>query len=222
MSSSRRDFVQRAAFVSAGLTALPSFLPADLAPDVTQGTPWDLTWVGKIQGKHRAVFDCAEPESGYGVWRANAWFGQYMDVMKAKAADLSPVIILRHNAIALAMHHDFFTKYGLGKKFGITHPLTGQPVDRNPALLDERDGIPAPFNNSALGKQLARGVVVLACNLALQLDIVAHVKATDNVSDDEARKRSLAGMVPGVILQPSGVFAAVRAQEARCAYVKAS
>jgi hypothetical protein len=29
-------------------------------------------------------------------------------------------------------------------------------------------------------------------------------------------------MVPGVILQPSGVFAAVRAQEAGCHYVRAS
>jgi len=46
--------------------------------------------------------------------------------------------------------------------------------------------------------------------------------AQDKVSEDEARKRGIAMMVPGVILQPSGVFACIRAQEAGCTYVKAS
>jgi hypothetical protein len=72
-----------------------------------------------------------------------------------------------------------------------------------------------------LRKQLDRGVVVLACNLALD-DCVDLIKNTDKISDDAARKAAIAYLVPGVILQPSGVFAAVRAQEAGAAYVKAS
>lgn len=221
MSHSRREFMHHVAIGSVGLSSLPSFFPADLAvlPEAMQD--WDVSWPTRLKGKHKACFDCTEPESGYGVWRANAWAGQYRDVMKVAASDLSPVIILRHNAIVLALQHAFIAKYALGKKFGVTHPLTSAPIEKNPALLDEKDGIPAPFNNSSLAKQLARGVVALACNLALQ-DVVDVVKATDKVSDDEARRRSLAAMVPGVILQPSGVFAAVRAQEAGCAYVKAS
>jgi hypothetical protein len=87
--------------------------------------------------------------------------------------------------------------------------------------LDEKDGIPAPFNNGALPKQIARGVITLACNLALQ-DLVDLVKDADKISDAAARKIALDGLVPGVILQPSGVFACVLAQEAGCAYVKAS
>jgi hypothetical protein len=189
--------------------------------DAAQGGAWDLSWVGKLRGKHKACFDCTEPESGYGVWRASAWAGQYMEVMKVTAADLSPLIILRHNAIVLAMQQSFWDKYGIGKAKGVTHPLTQQPTTKNPALLDERDGIPAPFNMGALPKQLGRGVIALACNLALQ-DCVDLVKKSDKVSDDEARKRAIAALVPGVVLQPSGVFAAVRAQEAGCAYVKAS
>jgi len=141
--------------------------------------------------------------------------------MKAAPADLSPVIILRHNAIVLAMQQAFWDRYGIGKAKGVVHPLTQEPTDRNPALLDEKDGIPAPFNMAALHKQLGRGVVALACNLALQ-DCVELVKKTDGVSDDDARKRAVAALVPGVILQPSGVFAAVRAQEAGCSYVKSS
>lgn len=220
MSPTRRTFVQHLAVGAIGVPAL-SHLPSDLLPVDFQGQAWDTAWPSRLKGSHKACFDCTEPESGYGVWRANAWFGQYQEALRIAAADLAPVIILRHNAIVLALQHAFIRKYALGKKFGVTHPLTAQAIEQNPALLDEKDGIPAPFSNAALTKQLARGVVVLACNLALQ-DVVDVVAAADKVTDAEARKRSLAAMVPGVILQPSGVFAAVRAQEAGCAYVKAS
>jgi intracellular sulfur oxidation DsrE/DsrF family protein len=119
------------------------------------------------------------------------------------------------------MQQTFWDKYKIGEKKKVMHPLTGQPTKKNPTLLDEKDGIPAPFNNSGLRKQLDRGVVVLACNLALQ-DCIDMIKATDKVSDEVARKQAVGYLVPGVILQPSGVFAAVRAQEAGAAYIKAS
>ncbi|MGQ0646309.1 MAG: hypothetical protein ACT4P7_01990 [Gemmatimonadaceae bacterium] len=224
METSRRDFVQHLVAGTVGLSgvaALGNTLPPDLRGAVHQGIAWDLSWAGKLKGRYKACFDCSEVESGYGVWRLSAWAGQYMDVVKATAAELSPVLILRHNAIALAMQQSFWDRYGLGKTKSVTHPLTNAPTDKNPALLDEKDGIPAPFNQAGVHKQLARGVTVLACNLALQ-DCVELVKKADGVSDDEARKRAVAAMIPGVILQPSGVFAAVRAQEAGCAYVKAS
>jgi hypothetical protein len=195
-------------------------LPADLAHSVAS-SEWDVSWADRVKGKHKAVFDNTEPESGYGVWRASAWAAQYMDVMKAAPADLTPIVILRHNAIILAMQQSFWDKYGIGAAKKVTHPLTGEPTDKNPVLLDEKDGIPAPFNNAGLRKQLDRGVIVLACNLALQ-DCVDMIAKKENLSAEEARKRALAFMVPGVILQPSGVFAAVRAQEAGAAYVKAS
>jgi hypothetical protein len=53
-------------------------------------------------------------------------------------------------------------------------------------------------------------------------DCIDLIKATDTVSEEVARKQAIGYLVPGVILQPSGVFAAVRAQEAGAAYVKAS
>ena len=42
------------------------------------------------------------------------------------------------------------------------------------------------------------------------------------MSDEAARKQAIAALVPGVVLQPSGVFAALRAQEAGCVYLRAS
>ena len=144
-----------------------------------------------------------------------------MDVMKAAPGDLSPVIVLRHNAIILAMQQPFWDKYKIGASKKVMHPLTGEPTGKNPVLLDEKDGIPAPFNNAGLMKQLGRGVTVLACNLALQ-DCVDMIQRVDKTDAAEARKRAIAYMVPGVILQPSGVFAVTRAQEVGASYVKAS
>lgn len=229
MEATRRAFLGQAgssALVLAGIPlalAVTSCSAEGESPQAAAGGAgeFDFSWPSRLTGKHKAVFDCAEVESGYGVWRAAAWAGQYQQFMGAKAADLSPVVILRHNGIALAMDQAFWDKYGVGKAKNVTHPLTLAPTTKNPALLGEADGIPAPFNQASLPKQLERGVIALACNLALE-DCVQLIAKTDAVSPEEARKRAIANMVPGVILQPSGVFAAVRAQEAGCTYVKSS
>ena len=224
MSSTRRGFIEAAASNAAALAIFPASafaLAARDNPGISSSGEWNVTWAEKLKGKHKALFDMTEVESGYGVWRAAAWAGQYMDVLKAAPADLSSVLILRHNAIILAMQQSFWDKYDIGELKKVTHPLTAEPTKKNPALLDERDGIPAPFSNAALHKQIARGATALACNLALQ-DCVTLISNTDKVSEDVAHKRAGDYLVPGVILQPSGVFAAVRAQEAGAAYVKAS
>jgi hypothetical protein len=224
MSLSRRDFLGSTAANAAAFAVLPgtmlSSLPHDLRAAM-QSDDWNVSWPSKLSGKYHAVFDCTEPESGYGVWRASAWTRQHMDVFKAPAAQVTPAIVLRHNAIILAMQQSFWDKYDIGTKKGVTHPLTQEPTKKNPALLDEKDGLPEPFSNAGLRKQLDRGTVVLACNLALQ-DCIDLIKSTDKVSDDVARKQAIGHLVPGVILQPSGVFAATLAQGAGAAYLKAS
>src|ERR1043166_4124453 len=106
MTFTRRDFVGSSAVTAAALAGLPKTLfasvPADVRP-VVESDEWDLTWPAKLNGKYSAVFDCAEPESGYGVWRASAWARQNLSVLKAASAEVTPAIVLRHNAIILAM-----------------------------------------------------------------------------------------------------------------------
>jgi hypothetical protein len=224
MTVNRRTFIGAAAMNAAALASLP----ADLFASAQTGTgplassdEWSVDWRRKLSGKHKGVFDNTEVESGYGVWRAAAWARQHMEVLKASMSDITPAIVLRHNAIVLAMQQSFWDKYGIGASKKVMHPLTGEATDRNTVLLGEKDGIPAPFNQASLTNQLSHGVIVLACNLALQ-DCVDLIAKTDKVEPDEARKRAIAYLVPGVILQPSGVFAVTQAQEAGASYVKAS
>jgi hypothetical protein len=225
--STRREFLERVAGSTVALGAVPLALPGEFAALVRNDEPgrsadmWDTSWTKRLSAKNRAVFDVPEVESGYGVWRASVWENQYKDVYNTPAKDVRTVLILRHNAIVLAMQQPFWDKYELHAMHEVLHPLTQEKTTRNPALLSEKDEVPEPFAGFALDKFIARGGIVLGCNLAFA-DLVDAVQKKDSVSEDEARTRALAGLVPGVIMQPSGVFAAVRAQQAGCVYVRAT
>ncbi|MGH8248605.1 MAG: hypothetical protein ACREUU_19490 [Gammaproteobacteria bacterium] len=225
MDATRREFLGKVTAGAAAYSALPlaiALSACDAEGSNQAAGEFDFSWPAKLTGKHKSVFDMAEVESGYGLWRGNAWAGQVQQYMGVPATDVSLAIILRHNAIVLAMDQAFWDKYGVGKMKSVTHPMTQQPTDKNPVLLGVAEGVPAPFDAAALPKQQARGVVFLACNLAFNLDVVPIVVAADKVSEADARKSALTHVLPGVLLQPSGVFAATRAQETGCTYVKAS
>jgi hypothetical protein len=135
---------------------------------------------------------------------------------------MSAVLVLRHHGIALAMQQSFWDKYEVSKSNQVTHPITQQGTDRNPALLSSKRGeVPADFDDVALDKYLSRGGIALACNLAFD-DMIELVTKKDGGTPEAARKTALAGMVPGVVLQPSGVFAALHAQDVGCKYLRAS
>jgi hypothetical protein len=230
MTDSRRDFIGRLALGTAALGGLPLALSATArtleasAPHAADAAPggWDLSWTDRIRGRHKVVFDVPEIESGYGVWRASIWAAQYEGVLGIPARELSAVVVLRHNAIVLAMQQAFWDRHALGREKGVTHPVTQQPTDRNPALLSSARGEqPANFDAFALDRFIARGGIALACDLAFQ-DVVALVQAKEQVSAEVARARALEQLVPGVVMQPSGVFAAIHAQDAGCRYLRAS
>lgn len=225
MTQDRREFLERIA-TGAMLATFPTsidVLGAFHSPvSSVNAEEFDLTWVNRITGKYRAVFDVPEIDSGYGVWRTSLWVKQYMDVLKAGARDCSPVLVLRHHGIALAMTQAFWDTYGVAKENTVTHPVTQQGTDRNPALLSSsRNEVPADFDDVALDKYIGRGGIALGCNLAFD-DMIQLVSKKDGTTGDAARKTALAGLVPGVLLQPSGVFAALRAQDAGCKYLRAS
>lgn len=225
MTQDRREFLERIA-TGAMLATFPASVDALAAfrsPAASAtAEEFDLTWVNRVTGKYRAVFDVPEIDSGYGVWRASIWVKQYMDILKAAARDCSPVLVLRHKGIALAMTQAFWDAYGVAKENTVMHPITQQGTDRNPALLSSsRNEVPAEMDDVALDKFISRGGIALACNLAFD-DMIQLVSKKDGTTGDAARKTALAGIVPGVILQASGVFAALHAQDAGCKYLRAS
>ena len=238
MPTDRRSFLQRLSTGAVAATILPGALPSSLgaesAPRTTRSElaaladtgalraeEWDLSWTRRLTGKHKAVFDAPEVESGAGVLRSGLWLRQYADVLKAAPSDLSSVIVLRHNAIILAMTPAFWEEYEIGDAKKVTSPIDDKPTKKNPALLSQADGAPASFAALALDKQIANGVIVLACGLAFN-EMVGLVSTKHKLKGDEAKARATAGLIPGVIMQPSGFFATTLAQENGCIYVRGS
>src|SRR5581483_487822 len=130
MHTDRREFLERLT-AGAMLATLPlsSDVLRHVAPQPSSSAraeDWDLSWVKRITGKYRAIFDVPEIDSGYGVWRASIWGKQYQDVLGAKPNELSTVLVLRHNGIALAMQQSYWDKYAVGKEKNVLHPVTQQ------------------------------------------------------------------------------------------------
>lgn len=229
MSTNRREFIEKlgatAMFGALPLTALPAIVHEAQSALYPAGTnaEWDFSWVEKLKGKkHRAVMDCEEVQSAYGVWRATFWATQYQEALGAKPADVATVLVLRHNALVLGFKQEFWDAAGIGEWYKVTHPITQQGITRNPALLSStRNEIPATFDPLALTEYMKRGGIVLACNLALDF-FIGGLAQRQSISADDARSRAMAALIPGVTLMPSGIFACVKAQEEGCQYVKAS
>jgi hypothetical protein len=228
MTTPRRDFLQHIALGS---------LSAALIPDVAQAA-WaeragaaslegggmqsvDLSWTRRLTGKYKAVYDSPDIGGGLGVLRAGIVSAQYMAAFNVPASAISPVIVLRHDGIMLTMKQEYWDRYKIGEKYKVTHPWTGAPLTRSPALLGAGDGLPAGLENHALDKQLARGVIVLACALAFQ-DVVDTIATTDAIAPAAAATKARGLMLPGIIMQPSGVFATSVAQDNGCVYVRAT
>ena len=212
----RRQFLRTATSNLAALATL-GVMPLE----EQSSSEWDLNWPERLSGKRRAIFDAVEIESGYGVFRAAVWSSQCVELLRTPASDVSTVIVLRAHAVALALQQSFWDKYGVGRLRRVTHPVSLKDTTKNPVLLGASDGLPAPLLLATLPEQLKRGAFVLACNLALQSWIDA-IREKERMSDADARKEAVSALVPGVILQPSGVLAAALAQEHGCNYIRAS
>ncbi len=181
---------------------------------------WDMSWTDRVSGKYRAVFDSPEPAEGSALFRAVAWCDMYKEVYGVERTEMSPVLVLRHSAIPLIMGNTYWESYEIGKELKLRDAKGKKWSKVNPLSTG---GAPAtgPGMKYKIETFLASGGVVLACNWAFGM-VVGRVGAKEKLEGAAARTRALELMIPGVILQPNGIFGALRAQEAGCHYVMAS
>ena len=221
MTTGRRDFLETVATGTLGAAALGT-LQAARAEAQTPARSWNLTWTKKLTGKYRAVFDVPAVEDGYGIWRTAIWRKQYATIFGVSETSLGTVMVLRHDGIALALNNRFWEKYGIAKKWNVHDPASREPFAKNPVI--ERTGaaaLPGEFAGFTLEDLLAGGVTVLACALALR-DCAQLVADQDKIGTEAAMQQVRMMLVPGVVLQPSGIFAVVLAQDNGCRFVQGS
>lgn len=207
----RRGFLGTVAAAAAavGLNgALPRRLAAE-APAARSSDPDLEAWFGKIKGKHRQVFDSPRPADGLpGVWPR-----VYLMTTEGTypGESTTAVLIIRHDAIPLALNDAMWAKYKLGELYGIK---AGEvPATSN--IYATIKGLPIP--NIGIAELVKTGVLVGACNMALKVAGMTIAKKTGGDAD-AIHQELLGGLLPGIQPVPSGVMAVGRAQELGCQY----
>lgn len=172
-------------------------------------------WLGKIKGKHRIVFDCTGPNDIMPF----AWPKVFL-MTNGDAKDCGVVVILRHDAIPYAMGSDLWAKYKFGEVFKINDPLTKEAAVRNPFWEPKPGDYSVPgIGNVDIGiNQLQQdGVMFCACDVAMTV-FSAVLAGKMNQDAKEVKKEWVAGLLPGIQVVPSGVWAVGRTQEHGCSY----
>jgi intracellular sulfur oxidation DsrE/DsrF family protein len=184
---------------------------------------WDLSWVDRVEkAKHRMVFDQPEVADGLAETNALVYLMGYRDVYQTADADMGVVIVVRHAAIPAVLNDDMWARLKLGEDTKMKDPTSGETAKRNPLVnVKADDKHAATLADGGLDSLIARGVIVLVCNLALMRFGGKLAKAA-NIPVEEAHKTITASLVPGCIRQPSGIFAVARAQEAGCHFLRST
>jgi hypothetical protein len=222
MSTPRRDFLGwmgASSLLAAAGSVLPSqTLGAQEARPVD--SKWDMSWTDKLTGKYKAVFDSPDVSEGAALFRACIWRDQHKDVYGTERAETSPVLVIRHEAIELIMNDEYWNRFDTGKQLKLKDSATNKWSKINPVRVAMADAPPA-MQAYNLTDFMASGGVVLGCNMAFSTPI-AKFQKEDKLSHEDAIKTAREHIIPGIILQPSGIFAVLRAQELGCHYVIAS
>ena len=176
-------------------------------------------WFNKIHGKHRIVFDATRPHEIMPF----AWPRVFLMTNGQTGSaenECGVVVVLRHEAIGYALEDRLWAKYKLGAMFNANDPSTKAPSERNPFWQPKPGDFKIPgFGPVPIGinELQASGVLFCVCNAAIT---VFSAVAAENMKSDaaEVKKDWLAGLLPGIQVVPSGVWAVGRAQEHGCQY----
>ena len=172
----------------------------------------DDAWIGKIKGKYRQVFDATAPNEGWGAAFPLNFIDSTKEALKVTDADITGITVFRHFAMPLMLNDATWAKYKIGAMLKVNDPKTNAPAVKNIF----RDNIPLR-PGLTYEQEMAKGVIFVACNMALTV-ISGMAAPGAGVTAEQAKKDFTAGMIPGVYLAASGVYAVNRAQQAGCTY----
>lgn len=172
-------------------------------------------WFKGIKGKHRIVYDGSTPHAGLPILWNWAYYLSHNST-DTPDSDITAMTVLRHTAIPIALTDNVWKKYNLGEFFGI-NDYTKKAAIRNP-FFEPKDG-DYPINGpGGIKSQQERGAMFCVCNLALQ---VYSGKYAEKMGGDptEIYNEWIAGVIPGIEVVPSGVWALGLAQKNGCGYI---
>jgi intracellular sulfur oxidation DsrE/DsrF family protein len=196
--------------------------PLAAAAEMTRGAtayPEDAdAWFAKIKGKHRIIYDVPVPNS----MMPFAWSKVFLLTNAATGTpekENNVVVVFRHDGIPFAFEDKIWAKYKFGEMFHVNDMGTTTPSVRNMFWKAK----PGAFQVPGLGPvdlgidQLQdSGVMFCVCDMAMT--VYSAVAAGNGGNAADVKKEWIAGLLPGIQVVPSGVWAVGRAQEHGCAY----
>jgi intracellular sulfur oxidation DsrE/DsrF family protein len=222
-TTDRRGFLGTLAMGAGAISIASLSLPLRVAAESGKfSSPHDDNpdeWFNKITGKHRIVFDVTAPHEIFPF----AWPRVFMitnTMTGTPEKSCNEVVILRHEAIPYALEDRLWAKYKLGEMFKITDPATKEPSVRNMFWKPKPGDFSVPgIGNVQIGinELQESGAMFCVCNMAITVFSAAIAQAS-NTDAGEVKNDFLSGVLPGVQVVPSGVWAVGRAQEHGCAY----
>lgn len=217
MQTPRREFLSLLGTggVLAAAGVPPAAHPATSGDPYTHSDSWDFSWMKRVRGKARAVFDMPTIGTENGGWQRVLMWRQQAREVYGKDREVTTIAVIRHQAIVLAMNDAYWAEFKVGEAQKLEQGRgSGKFLERNPIGSAAADASERQKAGTLTGF-IASGGIVLACGVAFGM-IASRVGRANGLSGDAAQAKAKAYLIPGVILQPSGVFAMIAAQQLGC------
>ena len=171
---------------------------------------WDLSWVKTVgRAKDKALID-APGVDGWALEIAQRYLDGCDAVYGRGKHDARVVLNIRTRAIPIPMSDALWARFALGAEYAVKDSQTNENATRNPFL--------ARTDAGSLPSLLGRGAIVLVCDFAMG-HLATRLATKLGISADAVHKELLAGLIPGAIPMPSGMFGLAKAQNAGCAFI---
>ena len=212
----RREFMGVAAAMAAIGAGVS--LPTSTAMAAKGPSTGFTRWLDSINGTHKIVLDMREPNHGEAFAWAWVWLYTAPQAYEVPESDVGVALVLRHNAIPIALGDSAWEKYKLGEVFGIDDPDTGKPAVKNPFYLTiSGEGF---LPDMAIQKLIGRGVAIAACDMAIHHYSGVIAKKAGLPHEDVLADWNKA-VLPGITHAPSGLVACQGAVSRGCTYLYA-
>jgi hypothetical protein len=181
--------------------------------DPEKDNSWDMTWLTRITGRHKQVYDISVLGEGQGLRTIRNYLNAYRDVFHLNPPDVTAVAGMV-NAGHINFTDAIWAKYGFGEETKTKDLHSDAWVTRN--VFRHADAGEAMVDYSLEALQ-ARGVIFWQCNNALK-GITRRLATKMQMAPEAVRAELIAGMLPGVVLVPAHTMAIGLAQEHGCTY----
>jgi hypothetical protein len=178
----RRSFLSSVG-VLAGASLLPEVAEAAQAP---QGG-WDLSFVDKMTGKHKQVFDLMDLDLSLIIMKN--WLDAWETVYGLKHPDVNAIGGIAGKGFPINAGDALFAKYPIGELWKVNDPATGKPAQRSPYL-------------ASVKALQARGATFWMCNNALNA-VAGRIANATQKPVAEVNQEVRANLNPGVIVVPA-------------------